>query len=137
MRVQVREGGTGKAGGTRACSNSSSSSSNNNNYNRSSSSNGRSNLSTVVAGVELHWLAPSIVGMPRQAGTFGMTQVPCRQVGRSRDGGGGGGEDGGVLYHMPGRSRGSGVRGGGAVDGGGVAALTVAKGSPPPQAPTL
>ena len=85
-----------------------------------------------------------------------MTQVPCRlgQVGRSRDGGGGGGsddgsgggrvdggggggEDGGVSYHMPGRSRGSGVRGGGAVDGGGVAALTVAKGSPPPQAPTL
>ena len=85
-----------------------------------------------------------------------MTQVPCRlgQVGRSRDGGGGGGsddgsgggrvdggggggEDGGVSYHMPGRSRGSGVRGGGAVDGGGVAALTVAKCSPPPQAPTL
>ena len=72
MRVQVREGGKGKAGGVRvssSCSNSSS---------------GRSNLSTVAAGVELHSLAPNIVGMPRRPGTFGMAQVPCRlgQVGK-------------------------------------------------------
>ena len=49
MWVQVREEGTGKVGGTRASSNSSSSSTR-----RRRRSSGRSNLSTVAAGVEPH-----------------------------------------------------------------------------------